>query len=1719
MAGWNRPLTTRRLSLLSLNVNGLSAPAKRTALFSRLTELPHDVIVLQETHCEGDGSANAWLRVGAGAGRPWGGTAFWSHGQRASRGVAILFRAGFSGSDVRVEFSDSSSNALPAPSYGAGRVLRVGWQDLPTGQRWSVVALYAPNSESARQSFFSTEGPVWKALSAGPADSHVVLAGDFNCVLDAEDSSASSAAAQAAAPGSNALRDLSVHFRLSDAWQHYRSRHSATDSPYTYWATSCSTARRLDRIYTSSDVLARGQLLVCRHLPLGDLPGDHSPVEMQLSVEGLASASPPRWRLPLDLLYDAAFVDDIRKELACVAQRKGRNWESMTGASAMHAWLKFKQRVRDLARGHMARRAHALACERRTISAGVQTAAADFARSVTAAAQAAVPTSGPQPVAAAAQRVREEARKLRAFDQTRAGTEAAKADAAWHHYGEKPTFWFHRLGEQHAPTPPMTSVKDPSTGQTVVATNRAEAQTGAELVADFFDGDRPTGLFAPAQTDPQACTHMLNGIDKRLSAEDSHACEGPTADGSLTAEELHRSLKTMQRGKSPGMDGLPYEFYVTFWAELSSPFTAAVNEEFLGHSASPCYEWRFTVGIISLLFKGTVQKPLPADQVASYRPITLLNSDYKLVAKAIALRVAAALDKVIDETQTAFVPGRWIGDNVLYHMGLIDALSPDLPGAGAASASAGTAPALGPAPPPVVGPAPGGTAGQFEPAARPLVPRPPEASSTPSACVLFLDFEKAYDKVAREWILACYETLGFGPRVLRWLRLLLEGTKAVVSFGGCFSRMFSVRSGAAQGSPLSPLLYVAAAQPLAAALRRLQQDGDIDAVSLPGGVTAPPSHQHADDTSIHTATVQGAQKAIELAVQPFCRASGSSLNLGKSEGLTLGGHAPLEGLHQPSGVQFVGAHGMVKHLGVMLTKGDRSAAATAMWQKRVTSVAVQVRHWGNVDLTLLGRVYVARQVMANTITYHAQFVEPPAPQLKSLQRLIDGFVLGKPVDPETDDRPVRGRPSATVWALPLKEGGLGAADIELQATALRAKAAAKLLHPQRRPWKLLANAAFEAAYPGVGTAAMLTVMAPGGSAARNLSRRLSSYWAALRRTHPHRLVPPSDMLAQQVDCEPLAGNLRVAPAPGAQSGLGWVAAQRQWGPARRLRDLRTAAATSPLPADVPIPWASKLTQPAPPTAWAVSGDGAWVRYSRPGSERGFRVASDGRLLDPPLGTRLPGPPILWQDCCVVACPPLRGRPPGAKEPLPPLRPWLPDRSAQPQRSQDERPPPVDLYLVDAWTTTSVDPSLWGHAEQPLTHYTVKEATLRMKRLRAVKELGGRYSPLEAVAPSLWGPGARDRPDHAAIESVARRYTSTFRSKLQLHSTAQARPPVSDAELAAIFRQPWMHPSPPRQLPLERAAQRQAHDAQAASNAHGVTRDDNLDALCKWGEGRPEWRKAWKRAQQRGRPRPHRVFEWQLLHAALPVGATKVVFVPAGAPNLAEVVCCNHPACRPSPSPGSLPAGSWQLETLQHALLECPAVKPALQWLVELWIRIDGGSGPPLTPAVWLQGAADAWRPQREIHTALWRTLRVSMLAAAWALRTRRAAGGREFQPDRVVKGFVADIRRIIHAEWQVVTSRCTQMVGTHRSWFPGRQPIMDVAEFEMRWCGGGVLAHVVQGPGAGDPTLEYRLDDVAWEFCRRAGTGVDGGGPGGGGGADGGDGPGGGGGAGSGGGV
>ena len=122
------------------------------------------------------------------------------------------------------------------------------------------------------------------------------------------------------------------------------------------------------------------------------------------------------------------------------------------------------------------------------------------------------------------------------------------------------------------------------------------------------------------------------------------------------------------------------------------------------------------------------------------------------------------------------------------------------------------------------------------------------------------------------------QRMGFPAGSIRWVQLLLQGTQAQLMFNkGQLSRTISIDAGCAQGSPLSPLLYVIAAQPLAARCRQLQQAAGFNGIILPEGQPAPCSHQHADDTTLHAADIGSVHVLLQQAVEPFCRATGGKL--------------------------------------------------------------------------------------------------------------------------------------------------------------------------------------------------------------------------------------------------------------------------------------------------------------------------------------------------------------------------------------------------------------------------------------------------------------------------------------------------------------------------------------------------------------------------------------------------------------------------------------------------------------------------------------------------------------------------------------------------------------------------------------------------------------------------------------------------------------------------
>ena len=124
----------------------------------------------------------------------------------------------------------------------------------------------------------------------------------------------------------------------------------------------------------------------------------------------------------------------------------------------------------------------------------------------------------------------------------------------------------------------------------------------------------------------------------------------------ITLQELHRAVKNMAINKMQGCDGLSVEIYQCLWDELGSVLHAAVL-----YAYEKC-ELHLSArrGVISLIQK----KGKDGMYIKNWRPLTLLNTDYKNLAKAIAYRIKPFLSKLIHVSQTGFMHGHNIAHNI-----------------------------------------------------------------------------------------------------------------------------------------------------------------------------------------------------------------------------------------------------------------------------------------------------------------------------------------------------------------------------------------------------------------------------------------------------------------------------------------------------------------------------------------------------------------------------------------------------------------------------------------------------------------------------------------------------------------------------------------------------------------------------------------------------------------------------------------------------------------------------------------------------------------------------------------------------------------------------------------------------------------------------------------------------------------------------------------------
>ena len=217
----------------------------------------------------------------------------------------------------------------------------------------------------------------------------------------------------------------------------------------------------------------------------------------------------------------------------------------------------------------------------------------------------------------------------------------------------------------------------------------------------------------------------------------------------LSLTELDLALKELKANKTPGVDGLPPEFYKVFWLKLKHFFLDLFNEII----RDGIFHLSARQGIITLIEK-VGKDPL---LVENWRPISLLCADYKIYAKIVANRLQKTLDLLIHPSQTGFIKGRNIAQNIMQMQALMEFCE----------------------------------------------------SHQQSVYVVSFDFQKAFDNVEWGAILEVLEKCGFGDFFIKMVKILFKDPKSAVMNNGFWGGLFHLRKINKAGGPRrSPVIFI-----------------------------------------------------------------------------------------------------------------------------------------------------------------------------------------------------------------------------------------------------------------------------------------------------------------------------------------------------------------------------------------------------------------------------------------------------------------------------------------------------------------------------------------------------------------------------------------------------------------------------------------------------------------------------------------------------------------------------------------------------------------------------------------------------------------------------------------------------------------------------------------------------------------------------------------------
>lgn len=415
-------------------------------------------------------------------------------------------------------------------------------------------------------------------------------------------------------------------------------------------------------------------------------------------------------------------------------------------------------------------------------------------------------------------------------------------------------------------------------------------------------------------------------LDFRCSEEDCRMLEKEVSE-----EEIRKVLFAMPNNKSPGPDGYPAEFFKSTWSVLAKDFTIAVQSVF---------NFGFLPKGVNSTILALIPKKLDSLEMKDYRPIACCNVLYKVVSKIVANRLKKLLPRIITESQSAFVKGRLLMENVLLASELVKDYHKD---------------------------------------------------TVSSRCVMKIDISKAFDSVQWMFVLKCLSTLGFPKDTIHWIELFIMSPSFSVQVNGDLAGYFQSSRGLRQGCSLSPYLFVLCMDVLSRKIDRAVAEGKFK--FHPGCQKLMITHLCFDDDLM--VFVEGSKQSVQGALSVFDefeKWSGLSISVEKST-IYMAGIPEVEKRSILKNFKFAVGELPVRYLGLpLLTQVMKKQDYAPLLEK----LRGNISSWTCRFLSYAGRLQLISSVLTSIVNFWASVFRLPCSCIKEIEQICSAFLWTGP---------------------------------------------------------------------------------------------------------------------------------------------------------------------------------------------------------------------------------------------------------------------------------------------------------------------------------------------------------------------------------------------------------------------------------------------------------------------------------------------------------------------------------------------------------------------------------------------------------------------------------------------------------------------------------------------------------------------------------------------------